>query len=268
MAAAVEIHSFVGKFLYLLQAGLDATLNIDSNAGQASVSLRVVGLGAATPPYQHLHPQPPHFPQRAPGPSRIRRKQRREEARSAAAENVARSNNDTEVADDDTAGQVVDENESDNLGHEAALAVEASDDPQVMAISKEAEEASKHLAIRETATNEADQARSEYSCEMCDFVSNWKNGLRIHVSRKHGNIEQLDGHNDDSSSDDKYFYTRNYWEKGRLGTVYQSYLDAKEIIEKSDIKEDEKFIENEKLLDSRKLAFGQDFKRFPPWNGR
>ena len=98
----------------------------------------------------------------------------------------------------------------------------------------------------------------------CDRVP-----LSIHLSRKHGNIEQLDGHNDSSFSDEKYDSSRHYWETGRLGKRYQTYLDASEIIDKSDISEDDKFIEKEKLLNARKSAFIQDkqnFKYFPPWN--
>ena len=107
-------------------------------------------------------------------------------------------------------------------------------------------------------------------CEICDFVSNWKTGLSIHLSRKHGNIEQLDGHNDSSFSDEKYDSSRHYWETGRLGKRYQTYLDASEIIDKSDISEDDKLIEKEKLSNARKSVFcvqdKQNFKYFPPWN--
>ena len=212
--AHYEIDSFVNKFKNLWHCGVKATLKVESDNGDAVVSLQA-SLGNILPPFCFNSSNDPTSQQcRYRGPSYQRRQQRRRAAREAT---VEESDALLQVADDDTAGQVVDENESDNLGHEAELAAEASVDPQVMAISKEAEEASKHLAKRKTDTTEADQALSEYSCEMCDFVSNWKNGLRIHVSRKHGNIEQLDGHNDDSSSDGKYFNTLKLLGKGKAG---------------------------------------------------
>ena len=33
----------------------------------------------------------------------------------------------------------------------------------------------------------------KFACEICDFSSKWENGLLIHMTKKHGNIEQLDG---------------------------------------------------------------------------
>ena len=49
-----------------------------------------------------------------------------------------------------------------------------------------------------------------------------ENGLGVHISRKHKDIEQLDGSDsvsDDMDVDDKYVKTLHYWEKGRLSTV-------------------------------------------------
>ena len=65
---------------------------------------------------------------------------------------------------------------------------------------------------------------------MCDFVSNWQNGLQIHLSRKHANIEQIDGNvslvDEDLEEDQKNLWTSNYQKTGNLATVYQSFLDA------------------------------------------
>ena len=49
---------------------------------------------------------------------------------------------------------------------------------------------------------DADEATSpaeekEYLCELCDFKSNRENGLRIHMSKKHATIEQLDGNTEE-----------------------------------------------------------------------
>ena len=44
-----------------------------------------------------------------------------------------------------------------------------------------------------------------FYCELCDFVSSWETGLKVHESRKHKNIEQLDGEGcyDDMIHDEK-----------------------------------------------------------------
>ena len=65
-----------------------------------------------------------------------------------------------------------------------------------------------------------DQAKTTFPCLMCDFVSNWENGLQIHLTRKHANIEQIDG-NTTIVRDQKYLWTSNYW---KTGTVYQMKL--------------------------------------------
>ena len=89
------------------------------------------------------------------------------------------------------------------------------------------------------------------------------------MTRKHGKIDQLDGlasEDIDEIDDDKeYTRTKHYWKTGWLGTVYQSFLDANQIIEKSDLDEGSKVEEKEKLLEARKLAFGDNYRRVPPW---
>ena len=259
-----EIDSFVEKFKHLWHAGIKASLNVESFDGEACVTLQA-GLGNIPPPYrfQSYHPRPPR------GPAYERRQEKRKAARQAPAavrESLPEASNDNNASN--TTDQVVnDDEESDTLRHEAALAAEAIDNNEIIVISKKAEEAPENLSISENGKIEAE--RAPFVCELCDFVSNWKNGLNIHLSRKHGDIEQLDGHNDSSFSDEKYYNSRHYWEKGRLGTVYQTYLDANEIIDKSDLSEDDKFIEKKKLLNARKSALGQNkhnFKNFPPWN--
>ena len=52
----------------------------------------------------------------------------------------------------------------------------------------------------------------------------------------------------------------------RLGTIFQSFLDANEIIENSNLEAEIKMKEKEKILEARKFAFGKDFRDFPPWN--
>ena len=56
----------------------------------------------------------------------------------------------------------------------------------------------------ESGRNAAVEATSnveDFRCEICDFRSNKANGLRIHMSRKHARIEQLDGNTSLPSQD-------------------------------------------------------------------
>ena len=69
MAGIPELNSFVHKFINLWQAGRNATLKLDSKAGEASVTLHV-DLGQVVPL------SPPHVPLNA----RDRRRQRRANA--------------------------------------------------------------------------------------------------------------------------------------------------------------------------------------------
>ena len=78
--------------------------------------------------------------------------------------------------------------------------------------------------------NEISAVEAEtYPCEICDFESNWTNGLKIHMSRRHSRIEQIGG-NFDSEGDE------NYWKDGNISQLYQSFLDVNKIIEESEKK--------------------------------
>ena len=106
---------------------------------------------------------------------------------------------------------------------------------------------------------------------MCDFESNWANGLNIHMVRKHANIEQLDGSvslSDNLDEHDRYLKTIMYQKEEKLGTVYQTFLDVIDVIETSDLKEEAKDVEKDKVLETRKKAFGNEFQHFPPWNAK
>ena len=100
-----------------------------------------------------------------------------------------------------------------------------------------------------------------------------KNGVAIHMSRRHSMIEQLDGAISDDMIDDeyekrilqKYKNTVEVWRTGKLGQSYQVYLDALEVINESDIVEAEKENERVMILEARKKAFGDDFEFYPPW---
>ena len=108
--------------------------------------------------------------------------------------------------------------------------------------------------------------QADFPCHICDFRSTRTNGLSIHMTRKHANIEQLDGStsvSEDLEEDVKYFRTKSYWKEGRLGTSYQVFLDANDIVEKSDLSDKSK---KAKILDARKCAIGSNFKHSPSWS--
>ena len=115
----------------------------------------------------------------------------------------------------------------------------------------------------------AEKSEIDFSCLICDFRSNWENGLQIHMARKHCNIEQFDGNvsvaSDEVDDDKKYSETYYYWKTGKLGTIFQSFIDANDIIGKINLEEEDKSKEKEKVLQARKLAFGNNFRKFPPW---
>ena len=50
--------------------------------------------------------------------------------------------------------------------------------------------------------------------------------------------------------------------------MYQTYLDAEEMIDESDLVEADKDREKFKHLEARKSAFGPQFRYYPPWKSR
>ena len=235
-----EIDSFLSKFRYLWGAGFKASLTLEANHGEASVTLKA-GLGCPFPP--------PQFRQRR-GPSYWRRQETRRKAREYPTEAeeaelvVSKSSKATEkVVEKSTVNENI---------------------PAEKAVSKEYIEKDKSDGLENQNENEI------FTCDICDFESNWSNGLSVHMSRKHGNIEQLDGIDDNTTEevDEKYLESENYWKTGVLGTIYQTFLDVNSIIEYSNMSEDDRNKEKNKALDARKKAFGSEYSRYPPWRKR
>ena len=205
--AIVELDSFVTKFRHLLSAGFNATLTLEAVNGKATVCLRSeLGVSVPPPPCDYRHRQPPL--QR--GPAYWRRQERR---KAAAAAKVA-----VEEAVKATV-LVTDKVDSVPLAEEVREQNDKKEDVQVV--------------VNETEKEEKTTEEVGYSCELCNFTSNWKNGLSIHLSRKHSKIEEIDGNIsiDSDKEDEKYIDTERYWETGILTTIFQSYLDANHIVE-------------------------------------
>ena len=243
-----ELDTFVKKFHQLWNDGFTAHLDLDTQAGNAWVGLRVQ-LGQVPGPPHH-HPLPRSHGQTHQvyrGPAYQRRQEKRQAAR-AAAGNVAPHL--AEEASDACAHDTVEEVSTQNT----VLAEEAN------AISSETKDNE----------NEAVKAKENFECLECGFKSNWENGLKIHLTRKHTKIEQVDGStmdsDDETYEDDKYLTTKFYWEKGKLGTGYQVFMDANDIIDQSELSKDDKEKEKLRVLEARKIAFGARFRDYPPWN--
>ena len=253
--AVTELDTFIKKFNQLWQAGLTAHLDLDTHAGSAWVGLRVQ-LGHVSPGPLHHQAHQQHQAFRRVSPSRERRRARRLAARNenpitpAAAEEATEQEHSEEecVEKEKLTGQS-------NIAEEANNPV-GNNENNGTNVEHAAEEA--ELA-------EAGKDKDLFECQICDFSSTWKNGLDIHMGRKHGNIEQLDGNDDELDNDKRYDSTEHYWKKGRIGMAYHSFLDANHLIDCTDLPKDEKDKEKEKLLDSRKDAFGKSFENYPPW---
>jgi hypothetical protein len=143
MAGLKELNSFLGKFVNLWQSGMEATLRIDSKAGQATINLEV-GLGQA--------PQPEQHPICKYGPSRLRRRERRADARKLA-----------EEVTEDTAEQAATSNTSEKTTSTAEEAEE-------LRVEKAQAEADKVKAV-ETTEVPAKDASEKVDDEFCSNES-------------------------------------------------------------------------------------------------
>ena len=240
-----EVDSFVTKFKHLCHTGFRATLTIEAENGEASVVLKS-GLG----PIQPLNVLRHHGqPSRRRGPAYERRQERRQAAKAAG--QVLPTT--VEVRDAPASKDATPEADADDVS-------EHSED--VIADQAVAEE-----TVANDSEKSTEKAESDFTCLLCDFRSNWENGLQIHMARKHCNLAQIDGNDTftmDEIEDEKYAETLHYWKTGRLGTVFQCFLNANEIIENSNLESDLKTKEKVKVLEARKLAFGNHYRNFPP----
>ena len=115
MAQLFELNSFVGKFVNLWQTGKNATLKLESRAGQASVHLQL-DLG-----HQFAHQHHPHVQ----GTARDRRRQKRSEERNSAAEKAS----DDEAA---TVNREAAAEKATQAGTPSTLAAKASENDDVI----------------------------------------------------------------------------------------------------------------------------------------
>ena len=178
--AVSEIDSFVCKFKYLWHVGFDANLKVDTNAGNAWVTLQA-GLGRPSShpfliPHQHGHDV------RRSGPARRRRRERREADRRAAGTNEETANGASPAEEADAPASVG--------------AEEADVDQESVAGEASTEEV---VNVTEAACDSNENAAAEatdYTCDLCETKFNSNRALRTHEGRMHKigtHIPQLDG---------------------------------------------------------------------------
>ena len=197
--AAREIDTFVQKFKYLWCAGLDAHLNVETNAGQAWVSLHL-RLGHPPGPL-HVPPK-----QTRNSPAQQRRRERREVERNQKAEKAKDA---TEM--DEEVPEVIEVEKAPTKPVEnAAQAVEAE-----------------NATIQESSSKVAEEASSEnVKCDLCDSEFQNSRGLRAHKGRLHKNIiPQVDGFSEELDNDCEYTFESNYGEEDIEYTIVELLSD-------------------------------------------
>ena len=89
-------------------------------------------------------------------------------------------------------------------------------------------------------------------------------GLKIHKSRKHEDIPQIDGAHFNHRESDTDFW----WEKHQQHSLrsYQMYIDVLQDIEDANISQEDKILETENVTNVRKEALGKIWDQCPPWS--
>ena len=84
---------------------------------------------------------------------------------------------------------------------------QSSEESDKVGAAKVATDSTEENAVKVTTTEknaaEAPKVDNDFSCEICDFQSNRRTGLQVHMSRKHALIEQIDGNTTLPVDDDK-----------------------------------------------------------------
>ena len=85
--------------------------------------------------------------------------------------------------------------------------VKVTDDTETEKVTTESNDSS------EKVDSDVENSEKDFPCDLCDFRSNWENGLRIHMSRKHSKLDQLDGNSGSCQDDEKYMENKDLLDK-------------------------------------------------------
>ena len=126
------------------------------------------------------------------------------------------------------------------------------------------------IAGEDTVTVNPEQlvATGTFNCDACGFIGESDISLRIHKSRIHKTIPQLDGAESVIKFDaDRISVTDFYWERREFSLLRteQNYRDVLADIIVFSVDDQEKDIEKIKATQRRKDEFGDHYICYPPW---
>ena len=95
----------------------------------------------------------------------------------------------------------------------------------------------------------------KFSCDMCEFIGESSNEIKIHMSRKHNDIPQLDGGNSECRKTDCW------WDKRFKNPLkmFQVFKDVMMDIDESPLSKEEKCFDHENVTSARKEVLGNNF---------
>ena len=239
MAVHQEIDSFITKFKHLMFNGFKASLNIETEDGEAFVVLKA-GLGCIKNP-SNCPPSNYVGSNKSRSPAYYRRQERRWKDR---------LNNSVKIETTVPTESVVEKDATEENHAEKACnnKVEVAAASEAVIKHEKAEKASK----------------DPLSCITCRLSFKDQNGLKVHQAKYLGKPHMSNGNGDILIGTERDS-TLKYWKTGKMISVYQTYLDVIQEIESSRLSEEEKEVEKENALEARKTALGSTYLKFPPW---
>ena len=240
------------EFISVWAMGGEASLSLTTSKGLVTMgfncTLGTPGAPHSLPPSPAPYPPPPSPPRRP----RHRGPAEKEKNRQRAARHQAGLARKAAPADIHSATSI------DSVITAASLPTA----PVVVAITDPVNSSSSVSTSSSTESQESEASASCLPCEECGFEAASSVGLKIHTSKKHEEIPQLDGESPYESDTDCW------WINQQIDSLkcFQKYIDVLKDIDDSTLSEQEKNEEQEKLNSGRKSAFGDNFKWFPPWD--
>ena len=228
------------EFLSVWSMNGEANLNLATKGGNLDIQFSL-SLGNPGAPFSPSPPAPPPYKARHRGPAQ------KERNRARAARHQAAKTAELSVSSIDPATASVTDPETTTISSVTAETTAA------VSVTAASTTSTVSVALAENPTN----------CELCDFQGVSTVGLKIHKSRKHEDIPQIDG------ADSNQRETDSWWEEHNKLSLrsYQMYIAVLKDIEDAKISEEEKLIEKENVTNVRKEALGKIFDQCPPWSG-